>query len=349
MHKIGKILTTVIWFIIIMLLLCFSISIVNVLLGNYTYIELFSKTGLYFLYLIGYGSLEGDAVLQNILAVIGIVSLALLSTYLTINLFWRLDDVKLDKNITFNNNKLYFNFTNKGKVICDFKVSFLLYDKLNKKSINSEEYSTPMILNKSMFTLDIDINDYFWYQSIYDILSNNKELYCLYSFVDTTNGQSSIKMDKINKECLSNIDISYFKDDINFNNIKICSNNGDIKYEDNNYIYKLNNKDSFVMSYIDFKQDILNIKKFKNMNKIFSFNISSSDDINMIIEFKNSIDKVYEKKIVVKDNTNIEIPLEDIINNTDTLSEICFTIFGNNNKNKGTYILKDIKIRESKE
>lgn len=331
-----------------MLLLCFIISIINVLLGNISYTDIFNKTGLYFLYLIGYGSLEGDAILQNILAIVGIVSLALLSTYLTINLFWRLDDVKLNKQIIFKDNILYFDFINKGKVICDFKVSFLLYDKNNKKSINSEEYSTPMILNKSLFTLDININDYFWYQSIYEILNDNKELYCLYSFVDTTNGQASIKMDKINKEYLNNISISYFKKDIVFEDIEICSNKGNIICEGNNYMYELNDKESFVMAYINFKQDELNIKKFSNMDKIFSFKVSSKNNINMIVEFKNNTGKVYEKKIAIDNDTYMKIPLEEVINKTDSLKEICFTIFGDNNKNKGKYILEDIKISDRK-
>jgi len=345
MKKIEKIFITVLYFILIMSLLCFSISIINTLIGNISYKEIPSKTILYFLYLIGYGSLEGDTFLQNILAIVGIVSLALLSTYLTINLFWRLDDVKIDKNVLFKEDKLYFNFLNKGKNICDFKVSFLLYDKDTKKSINSEEYSIPFIFSKSEFLLDININEYFWYHSIYSILTTNKELYSLYSFVDTTNGQSSIKMDKIDKEYLTNIDISYFKKDILFTDVKMASNNGSIEYKDNYYIYKLDKNDSFVMSYISFKDNIFNIKRFTNMNKVFSFNIKSDDNINMTIEFKNMMGTIYSKDIVVEGNTYIEIPLKEIIDKTDNLYEVCFTIFGNN-KRSGKYILNDIKVKE---
>ena len=96
MLKLKKILKTIIVFIISMIIICFLFSLYKVINNEILPTELISETGLYFLYTIGYGALEGDAVIQNILAMIGIVALALMTTFLTINLFWRLDDVKLN-------------------------------------------------------------------------------------------------------------------------------------------------------------------------------------------------------------------------------------------------------------
>ena len=104
--KFKKIIITIVVFCILIFLLCFVISFIDLLNAKIVFSDIFKQTFNYFLYTIGYGSLESETFLQNFLAMIGIVSLALMSTYLTINLFWRLDDVFLDENINYKDNRI---------------------------------------------------------------------------------------------------------------------------------------------------------------------------------------------------------------------------------------------------
>ena len=152
MTKLKKILSTVIIFIALMLLICFLFSLWNVFAHEMPPTEIFQKTGLYFLYTIGYGSLEENETVQNILAMVGIVSLALMTTYLTINLFWRLDDVKLKKDILYKNDYLLMQFQNNGRTICDMKVTFTLYDEKTTENLEEpKEYYMPVLVKKSIW------------------------------------------------------------------------------------------------------------------------------------------------------------------------------------------------------
>ncbi len=53
MSKLKKILNTVIIFIVVMFIICFMFSLYKVLVGNIPLSDIFSETGLYFLYIIG--------------------------------------------------------------------------------------------------------------------------------------------------------------------------------------------------------------------------------------------------------------------------------------------------------
>ena len=217
MSKIKKIINTVAIFIVIMFVICFMFSLYKVLVGDISISEIFSETGLYFLYTVGYGVLEGDSVIQNILALIGIIALALMSTYLTINLFWRLDDVKLNKKILYNKDSLRISFLNKGRAICDMKATFLLYDREKCENIlEPKEYYMPMLVSDSYWHLTLDLNETFWYKAVYSLVTNsNKNLYCIYSFVDTNSGQSSIRVTEITKDYFDNLNYVEFREDIN--------------------------------------------------------------------------------------------------------------------------------------
>lgn len=128
--KFKKIIITIIIFCLLIFILCLGISLIAFLNAKITFSDIFSQAFNYFLYTIGYGSLEDETFLQNFLAMIGIVSLALMSTYLTINLFWRLDDVILDEDINYKNNELIFTIINKGRDICNVNIKFFLYNAL---------------------------------------------------------------------------------------------------------------------------------------------------------------------------------------------------------------------------
>ena len=361
MLKLKKILETIIVFILIMLLICLSISICNVLNGNIEANQILNKTGLYFLYTIGYGALEGDAMLQNILAIIGIVALALMSTFLTINLFWRLDDVVLEKNnIIFSNNFLNFNFKNKGRTICYMKINFVLYDKVNLKSSDlSREYFIPMLMKKSNRTIKADINDTFWYKVIYDLLTNpNKRLYCMFSFVDTKNGQNSIKVEEItSKDIKTSLGSLRYEEFITPNIISskklFSAENGgtiNLQYKDNytEINYKFNNtKDSgkFVMSYYNFHNDPLNLEKYNKETTYIEFYAVSDKALELSLEIKmpNGVIHTEYKKITEKEET-VQIPISNIRGNLENINEICFTIFEKDNEKSNSFKIGDLSI-----
>lgn len=85
--KLKKIIITIIVFCLSIFILCLGISLVDFLNSKIVLSGILSQAFNYFLYTIGYGPLEDETFLQNFLAMIGIVSLALMSTYLTIIYF----------------------------------------------------------------------------------------------------------------------------------------------------------------------------------------------------------------------------------------------------------------------
>lgn len=361
MKRVKEIIKNVIIFLVIMLLICFGISFVNLLKNEIQPNELFSKTGLYFLYTIGYGALEGDAVLQNILAMIGIVSLALMSTFLTINLFWRLDDVILSKEISYNDKILGFKFINNGRPICDVKATFLLYDNIIKENIaESQEYYMPMLLKKSKWNLKVDLNDTFWYRAIYDLLSNdNKKLYCIFSFVDTRNGQGSIRVEEINKNYIKNNNefLNYENlikpTTINCSELMSCENDGgkisSMKLEEGlmniNYSFKSKNS-GFIMAYYNFHGSTLNLEKYDSKVTSLEFIAMSEKRLTLTVEVKTSDiqwSKEFELTEIPK-NYKFELQDKNSDYNLENVREICFTVFPQNNQLKNNFKLGDMQI-----
>lgn len=348
MIKFKKIINTVIVFILLMFLICFLFSIYKLIVGDIAINELLSETGLYFLYTIGYGALEGDAIIQNILAMIGIISLALMTTFLTINLFWRLDDVKFNKEIFIDSNDIKMSFKNKGKAICDMKATFVLYD--NNYSMNilePQEYYMPIMLKNSLWNLTLSLNETFWYKAIYNLLtSSDKLLYCIFSFVDTKSGQESIKVEQITKD---NLNISY-DEFIKPVILKSCDllkiENGGKLSIDESIFYSFKKKDSddaFVMMYYNFHNNYLNLEKYNKDTTYIELDINTSDNILLNFEIKLKNGNNLSKELLLN-NKKIKINLSDYTNSLESITEICYTIFKKNNNLNGTLKINDLKI-----
>ena len=348
MIKFKKIINTVIVFILLMFLICFLFSIYKLIVGDIAINELLSETGLYFLYTIGYGALEGDAIIQNILAMIGIISLALMTTFLTINLFWRLDDVKFNKEIFIDSNDIKMSFKNKGKAICDMKATFVLYD--NNYSMNilePQEYYMPIMLKNSLWNLTLSLNETFWYKAIYSLLtSSDKLLYCIFSFVDTKSGQESIKVEQITKD---NLNISYnefIKPVILKSEYLLKIENGGKLSIDESIFYSFKKKDkddSFVMMYYNFHNNYLNLEKYNKDTTYIELEINTSDNILLNFEIKLKNGNNLSKELLLN-NKKIKINLSDYTDSLESITEICYTIFKKNNNLNGTLKINDLKI-----
>lgn len=355
MWKVKKIFETILIFVIIVFLISLGVSFLGVIVGNINIGDIFNKTWTYFLYTIGYGSLENEIFLENFLAMIGIVGLALMSTFLTINLFWRMDDVKLNKKVICSKDTLIWSFRNMGKSICDLKASFVIYDaELNQNIGDALEFNMPVLMSKTTWNLEVSLEETFWYKAIYNILSsNNKKLYCIYSFVDTKNGQSSIKVLEIKKENLymdeEIISLDKFLEPIVISNklLEKVENGGSLSLENKNnksiLNYKFKNKNSgFVMAYYNFHQNNLNLAKY-NPDSYLEFNIKSRNKVIVHLEIKNIYGTIKDVQIISDGLAKNKVYLKDM-NNTNNISEVCFTIFSNENNLVGEINISDLKI-----
>ena len=359
MSKLKEIVKTILIFVISMLLICLIVSVYKLIINEIELKELIGKTGLYFLYTVGYGALEGDAILQNVLAMIGIVSLALMSTFLTINLFWRLDDVTLNKKIIYDDNILKFEFKNNGNTICDIKCNFMIYDEFTSESIEeAKEYYMPMLLKNAHWNLKVNLNETFWYKAIYNLLTNkNIKLYCIYSFVDTKNGQSSIKVEQITR---SNIIVNnkvleyieFIKSTIlSCKKLLAVENGGKIKLEYvedmMNINYKFENTENnknFVMAFYNFHDNLLNLEKYNKENTYLEFSVASNKKLNLNVEIKSSSSESKKYIQLTEEAKTIKIPLNEIECNLEEIREICYTIFVEDNETENSLQISDLKI-----
>ena len=360
MLKLKKIIKTIIIFIILMIIICFLFSLYKVLNNEISPTEIVSETGLYFLYTIGYGALEGDSVVQNILAMVGIISLALMTTFLTINLFWRLDDVKLNKEIIYDKNSLKIQFKNKGRAICDMKATFALYDEFTSENLEEpKEYYMPILLKNSVWNLRLDLNETFWYKTVYDLLTTtDKKLYCIFSFVDTQTGQSSIKVEEITKENIKTTNkLLEYKEFIkptilSCDRLMPIENSGKLQKEsiENDIImnYSFNNSsndDSFVMAYYNLHEPCLNLEKYNREKTYLELKLRTEDDIKLNFELKLSNGNVITKYIEINNEAKtVKIELKEIPDNIEQVKEICYTIFKKNNKLRGKLEVGDLRI-----
>ena len=359
MIKVKEIGRIILIFILIMIAICFCFSLYKLVSGDIIFSQLPSETALYFLYTIGYGALEGDSVIQNILAMIGIVSLALMTTFLTINLFWRLDDVKLNKNITYNKDYLIMKFENKGKTICDMKVAFSLYDELKYENIGeAKEYYMPMLVKDSVWKLRLDLNETFWYKTVYNLLtSNSKKLYCIFSFVDTKTGQNSIKVEEITKENIrlsdKVLDYKEFTKPIIFSYKKLLpvENTGNLQVKEVENGIQMDysfdekaNENSFVMLYYNLHEPNLNLEKYDKQKTYLEFDVSSENRVNLKFEIKTNSDILTESIVINNEAKTVRINLQNFDKNLENVREICYTIFYRDDNKNGTLNISNLKI-----
>lgn len=206
--KLRKIIRTIIIFIVTMILICILFSVLlSVITGNSE--DIFNRTLNYLLYIIGYGSLIHDnLILQDLFGILGIVTVSILSAYLTVNLFWRVDDVFISNNIAIwegANDKYYASVLvgNKGKNICKLELSFVAYDE-NKNYIGDlgKNIEYPLLINNGIWKIDMPVNNGFWFDVLRTIRKGTKGcmVYATFEYVDSETGQSSIKVQEYDSD-----------------------------------------------------------------------------------------------------------------------------------------------------
>ncbi len=347
--KLKKIIITIIVFCLSIFILCLGISLVDFLNSKIVLSGILSQAFNYFLYTIGYGPLEDETFLQNFLAMIGIVSLALMSTYLTINLFWRLDDVILDEDINYKDNELMFTIINKGRDICNVNIKFFLYNAKAKQNQNiTREYDAPIIMKKSSWSFEVSLDDTFWYQTVKNILKNNEyQVYASMSFVDMKTGQESIKLIPITAGNIIGLTLAKLNNPVIFNtkDINLIANNNKLELNNKVLTYQINSNDTFLMAYYSF--DNLNLNKYDDKSYL-EWNLKSIKEAIIVIEIKYGVNKLlaYQSKYTLNENfTKIKISLNKLKGNREEIKEICLTIFTNDNKYlENSIVMSDLKL-----
>lgn len=206
--KVRKIIKTIIIFIAAMILICVFLSVfLSITTGNSG--EILSRTLNYLLYIIGYGSLIHDnLLLQDLFGIFGIVAVSILSAYITVNLFWRVDDVFISNHISIwksANDKYHASIIvgNKGKNICKLELSIVAYDE-NKNSIGEmgKTFSYPLLIKNGIWKIDIPIDNGFLFDVLRTIRKGRKDcmVYTTFEYVDSETGQSSIKVQEYNSD-----------------------------------------------------------------------------------------------------------------------------------------------------
>lgn len=283
------------------ILLCFIASFIKVCSHELPWSHLLEETGLYFLYTIGYGSLEQDTVLQQVFAMIGIISLSLMGTFLTINLFWRIDDVKIRPTIEWKKEKehsyLTFEIQNKGRSICDLKATFMTYDASgNLIAQNLEEYTYPLLVHGAKWIMTMNLKETFWYQTLKTMLENDQvSLYMTFSLVDVKTGQSSIKVvswkvkDLVSDE-LETLTLNIKNPIIHLplEKLQVVGYQSVVqKLDDAGMSYEFSKKkDSFAMLYFSYHDEKENWNRYDANKTNFCFEIDSMKEAIVTIELK---------------------------------------------------------------
>ena len=205
----------------------------------------------------------------------------------------------------------------------------------------------------------MNLNETFWYRVIYELLTSPyKTLYCMFSFVDTKNGQSSIKVEKITSKNFmtptGKLEYEEFilPNKINCQNLLGIENGGNIQlnYTENlmniRYGFKDNfENDEFVMAYYNFHNDLLNLEKYNKETTYLEFYAESAKQLNLNLEIKFSNGTMDTKFLTITEEPKtIQIQLKDINGNLENISEICFTIFAKKNKISNSLKVGDLRI-----
>jgi hypothetical protein len=208
-----------------MILVCVLFSVFSsVITGNSD--KIFSRTLNYLLYIIGYGSLiHENLILQDLFGVFGIVTISILSAYLTVNLFWRVDDVFISNHIAIwesEDEKYHASILvgNKGKNLCKLELSLVAYDE-NKNYMGDlgKTFAYPLLIKNGIWKIDMPINNGFLYEVLRTIRKGRKDcmIYATFEYVDSETGQSSIKVNEYDSD---HIFVSNIKE--GFYNSSVC-------------------------------------------------------------------------------------------------------------------------------
>lgn len=163
-----------------------------------------------FLYIIGYDSLYNDNwIIKCALAIVGILTLSLLSAYLTVLFLYRTDVKICPKIFVWQDIEGYYYCSilvkNFGKAVCNLHMSISLYNcnettlhDENKMSNDICERYRPILLKKGLWCENFIISPvesvFFFKTFQHFVKGENYKLYVLWSIVDETTGQETTHM-----------------------------------------------------------------------------------------------------------------------------------------------------------
>ena len=211
------------------------------------------------------------------------------------------------------------------------KATFVVYDNFTSENLEEpKEYYLPVLLKNSHWNLKVNLDETFWYRAIYDLLSSDdKKLYCIFSFVDTKNGQNSIRVQEVKKEyIMKNEQILKYEDFIspsiiNCNSLQACENGSNVtlNYEENfmNMHYEFlssADENSFAMCFYNYHSKPLNLGKYNLDTTYIEFSAVSDNKCELKLEFKMSNDvncakilELNEEPQTIKIPTGIKIEM----------------------------------------
>lgn len=208
MNRFLNIIKIIMAFVLSVLFLCCITSLVLIWTNHIEWTDFRSNIIEHFLYVVGYGESQSINIVRIIFAIIGLITVSTLSAVLTIQLFWKIDDVVINNKcfITFNDTYdkplLYLFIVNKGADICNIKIklsSYYVSDTSHSEICYEEE--RPLLLKKSIWKIQIPIKDKSLYKALrlmYKSVLNNSQpkisFFLTISYVDTNNGQETIQV-----------------------------------------------------------------------------------------------------------------------------------------------------------
>jgi hypothetical protein len=214
MNRLLNILKIVLFFTMSIFFICFIVSIVLIISGQAEIKDFSDNLIEHFLYVVGYGDSKTTDIIRLFFALIGLITVSAMSAVLTIKLFWKIDDVKINEKcfITKRNNKAVLSFfiMNRGANICNVNLKLSSYYDLDTAS--SEmcfEKQRPLLLEKTIWEIHIPIKDEVFqglrhmYQQWMDNTKSDISLFLTVSYVDTTNGQETIQVKQFTYNSIS--------------------------------------------------------------------------------------------------------------------------------------------------
>lgn len=190
---------------LIMFILAVCFSFINDMMfkGSYSLISSYN----FFIGMLGYGSISTDSiVIHIIISFTGIVLVAFLTAYLTMNLFMR-DKIYIFKRIVLwevgTERFASFFIVNTGSEIAEVEVSFATF--INKKvlrvSNNNENFTIPYMPKRGHWKIDIPIKPNTFINESLDKVNNlGWMLYLSVKYIDIFTGQKFTNIHKYSKD-----------------------------------------------------------------------------------------------------------------------------------------------------
>lgn len=156
-----------------------------------------------FLYILGYGDPASNSqLIKSILAMIGFVSLSLMSAHITVNLFWRIKDVRINEFVSIKRDKdryfLTFAITNHGGDICNAEAKFSFFDVISNEMEDYPAIRTiPILKRGTTWQIDIPVvigSVLCEYLRLMHYCNQKIKMIITYTYSDVKTGQQSIRV-----------------------------------------------------------------------------------------------------------------------------------------------------------